>query len=88
MLKHVFSQHLRTPKEQYFSLSYRKDPRPGLIVVLKETSGFNIKNGNLKNPEQDFSVHFLGCYVASVVTREDILQCCLTDGSERALESS
>lgn len=36
-------------------------------------SSFSIKNGNLKNPEQDFSGHLLVCSVASMVTTEDIL---------------
>lgn len=84
MLKYIFSQHLRTPKWQYFPLFYRKDLRPGLRIMLKETSSFNIKNGNLKNPEQDFSGHLLVCYMASVVTREGILQyACLTVQKER-----
>lgn len=74
MLKYIFSQHLRTPKGQYFSLFYRKVLRPGLRIMLKETSSFSIKNGNLKNREQDFSGHLLVCYMVSVVTREGILQ--------------
>lgn len=74
MLKYIFSQHLRTPEGQCFSLFYRKDLRPGLRIMLKETSSFSIKNGNLKNPEQDASGHLLLHHMASVITREGILQ--------------
>lgn len=36
-------------------------------------SNFSIKNGNLKNTEQEFPGHLVECCVASVVTTEDIL---------------
>lgn len=68
VLKYIlFTAHEKPQRAVYFFCR----------IFLERTqdldSSFSIKNGNLKNPEQDFSGHLLVCSVASVVTTEDIL---------------
>lgn len=86
MLKYIFSQHLRTPKGQYFSLFYRKELRPGLRTMLKETSSFSVKNSNLKNP--GFFRAFTSVLHGISGQTRGHPTICLTDSSESALDSS
>lgn len=87
MLKYIFSQHLRTPERQNFSLFYRKDLRPGLRIILKKLK-FQYQEWQLEKSRTGFFSAFTSVLCSISGHKRGHSTVCLTDSSERALDSS